>query len=597
MIVAPGDHASARLAHWAATRAALDRRFNGLSLGRAACFVAILVVGWLAAADGRFSSWWVAGPVLGFLALALWHERVAAARVRARRGEAYHRQALARMDGTWVGHGIPGEDFRVPSHPYADDLDLFGRGSLFELVCTCRSAPAQERLAQWLLAPASVPEILARQEAVRELATKPLLREALALEGEEVGGRLDQGALRRWAERPGPALSVWHAALAVALALANVIALIGALGDRSPAVVPLLTLTASAVLATMLRPRVREAVHGVDVVAHQLDLLASLAARLEREAPASPRLRALHAQLMSAGGVPASRGIRQLGRLVGLLDSRRNQLFLPVAAILLWTTQLAAAVERWRHRAGPHVGAWLEAIAEWEALAALGTHAAEHPDAVMPTIAEGAPRFEATGLAHPLLPLTGRVANDVALGEAPRLYVVSGSNMSGKSTLLRAIGVNAVLAQAGAPVRATRLVMSPLAIGASFRVGDSLVDGRSRFYAEITRLRQVVDLLQGPRGLLFLLDELLSGTNSHDRVVGASAVVRHLVAQGAIGCITTHDLALAQIATDLGSAARNVHFEDHLDEAGELRFDYRLKPGIVTRSNALALMRSVGLSV
>lgn len=597
MTVPPRDHASARLAHWAATCATLDRRFNALSLGRAACFVAILAVGWLAAAEGRFSSWWVGVPVLGFLALAWWHERVATARVHAQRGEAYHRQALARMDGAWMGHGIQGEAFRDSSHPYADDLDLFGRGSLFELLCTCRSAPAQERLARWLLAPAGTADILARQEAVGELATLHTLREALALEGEAVGGRLDRAVLVRWAERPGPTLLAWHAALALLLALANVIALIGALGDRVSSGAPLLTLAASALLATLLRARVQEAVHGADVVAHQLDLLASLAVRLEREAPASVRLRELHDQLVSAGGVPASRGIRHLGRLVGLLDSRRNQLFMPVAAILLWTTQLAGAVERWRQRSGPHIGAWLDAIAEWEALAALGTYAAEHPDAVMPTIAEGTPRFEATGLAHPLLPPTGAVTNDVALGKAPRLYVVSGSNMSGKSTLLRAIGVNAVLAQAGAPVRATRLVMSPLAIGASFRVGDSLVDGRSRFYAEITRLRQVVDLLRGPRPLLFLLDELLSGTNSHDRVVGASAVVRHLVTEGAIGCITTHDLALAQIAEGLGSAASNVHFEDHLDEAGGLRFDYRLKAGIITRSNALALMRSVGLSV
>jgi DNA mismatch repair ATPase MutS len=168
--------------------------------------------------------------------------------------------------------------------------------------------------------------------------------------------------------------------------------------------------------------------------------------------------------------------------------------------------------------------------------------------------------------------------------------------MSGKSTLLRAVGVNAVLAQAGAPVAAKALRMSGLAIGASFRAADSLLDGQSRFYAEIARLRQVVDLLEGPAPLLFLLDELLSGTNSHDRAIGASAVVRHLVDRGAIGLVTTHDLALAAIADDLGPRAANVHFEDHL-ESGQLRFDYRLKPGVVTRSNALELMRSIGLQV
>lgn len=590
----PRLHVEARLATWRSEAARLDQRFNLLSIGRAACFVAALVAGWLAAAAGRLSPWWVSLPLGGFLALALWHERVAAARVRARRGEAYHRRALARLDGAWVGQGIRGDEFRDASHPYADDLDLFGRGSLFERLCTCQSAPARHRLAQWLLAPAALPEILERQEAVQDLAARHDLRETLAIEGAEVGHRLDRAQLVRWAEHAGPGLPAWVAPVAGLLAVANLVSVGGALASALPAQFAALSLTLSAAVALATRHRVAEAIQGADAVAHQLDLLVRLAARIERETPAAARLQTLQAALVAGGAVPASRGIARLDRLVRLLDSRRNQLFIPVAALLLWTTQLAGRVERWRRQCGPAVGPWLEAVAEWEALAALGTYAFERPGHPMPVLNGGAARFEADALAHPLLPDDGAVANDVTLGGDRRLYVISGSNMSGKSTLLRAIGVNAVLAQAGAPVRAARLVMSPLAIGASFRVGDSLVDGRSRFYAEITRLRQVVDLLGGTRPVLFLLDELLSGTNSHDRVVGASALVRHLVGEGAIGCVTTHDLALTRIAEDLGAAAVNRHFEDHLAD-GELRFDYRLKPGVVTRSNALALMRGVGL--
>jgi DNA mismatch repair ATPase MutS len=300
---------------------------------------------------------------------------------------------------------------------------------------------------------------------------------------------------------------------------------------------------------------------------------------------------------MAGSGESASRALRSLDRLVGLLDSRRNQLFAPVGALLLWTTQLGLAIERWRRRHGHRIGEWVTALGEFEALAALGTYADEHPDDPMPELAEGPARFTAEGLVHPLLPRGQAVPNNLALGEGlVRALVVSGSNMSGKSTLLRAVGVNVVLAQAGAPVSAAKLRLSPLAIGASFRPQDSLQQGRSRFYAEIARLRRTVDLLEGERPVLFLLDELLSGTNSYDRALGARAIVEHLVREGAIGLVTTHDLALAGIADALAPAMANVHFEDTLEE-GALHFDYRLRSGVVERSNAVELMRAVGLPV
>ena len=212
----------------------------------------------------------------------------------------------------------------------------------------------------------------------------------------------------------------------------------------------------------------------------------------------------------------------------------------------------------------------------------------------------GAPRFDGEALAHPLLPAGAGIANDVVLGSdgsgpRPRLLLVSGSNMSGKSTLLRTVGANAVLALAGGPVCARRLTLSRLALGATLRIHDSLQQGRSRFYAEITRLREIVDLCHGPVPVLFLIDEMLSGTNSHDRRIGAEAVLRALISRRAIGFATTHDLALAEIADALAPAA-NVHFEDEIRD-GKIAFDYRMRPGVVRKSNALALMRAVGLDV
>ena len=194
-----------------------------------------------------------------------------------------------------------------------------------------------------------------------------------------------------------------------------------------------------------------------------------------------------------------------------------------------------------------------------------------------------------------MIPADRRVTNDVDLGAALQVFIVSGSNMSGKSTLLRSVGVAAVLGYAGGPVCARALTMSPMAIGASIRINDSLQEGSSRFYAEITRIRQILDLAAaGP--LLFLLDEILHGTNSHDRRIGAEGIVRRLVSSGGIGLVSTHDLALAQIADTLAPRATNVHFEDHLEE-GKMVFDYTMRPGVVTKSNALALMRSVGIDV
>jgi DNA mismatch repair ATPase MutS len=349
---------------------------------------------------------------------------------------------------------------------------------------------------------------------------------------------------------------------------------------------------------------------GVDKRSAELGLLVHAMACLEREKFQAPLLRELQ-QSLSVEGERPSRRVARLRRLVDWLDARRNQFMALLLAPLQWTTQLALAIEAWRRVDGPAVGRWMEAVGTLDALIALATFAFEHPDYPFPDIRDvtdgGAgelpvdlpvdfPILEAQGLGHPLLPARRRVVNDVALGGARRLMIVSGSNMSGKSTLLRSVGTNVVLALAGAPVCARALTLSPVQIGATLRINDSLQEGKSRFYAELTRLKQIVDRAGTQPPLLFLLDEILHGTNSHDRRIGAEAVLRGLVARGAIGLVTTHDLALTEVADALGPRAINVHFEDHLED-GVMTFDYQMKPGVVRKSNALALMRAVGLDV
>ena len=541
---------------------------------------------------------WAAWPlaavlVVAFLVAVAVHIRVLEARDRARRAVAWYEDGLARLRYQWIGRGDAGERFRPADHPYADDLDLFGRGGLFELLATPRTRAGQERLAAWLLDQAPPEEARARQDAVRELAALPDLRETMAVAGE--GVRVEAGALRQWATAPPALPRRWIAWPLAALAAVNLVFFGWYLTANAYGVLSLALMTALGLTAWALHRRVASVIHTVETPARDLGVLAGLLRVLESETFTSPALQRLAAAI-GGRAHPASREIDRLERLVNRLAARQNMMFAIPAALMLWATQSALAIDGWRRRAGRHVPDWLDAVGDFEALAALATFAAEHPDYAFPEFQVGPAHVGATALAHPLLPASA-VANDVALGDAaPALLVVSGSNMSGKSTFLRALGVNVVLAHAGGPVRATAFRLSPLAIGASIRVQDSLTDGRSRFFAEITRLKQIVDLAGRHRGaLLFLLDEILGGTNSHDRALGAEAVLKGLARSGAVGLITTHDLALSRIADAMAPAAANVHFADEFD-AGGLSFDYRLRPGPVRTSNALALMKSIGLA-
>jgi len=344
-----------------------------------------------------------------------------------------------------------------------------------------------------------------------------------------------------------------------------------------------------------VRRPMQKVIEAVDGPAKDLQLLLEVLRRIEQEQFTSPRLVELRSELEVEGLAP-SQQIAKLKRLIELLDSRRNLFFAPFSFILLWPLHCAIAIELWRQNSGPAVARWFAAVGEIEALSSIAGYAFEHPDDPFPELVDNEVCFAAEDLGHPLIPQAHNVRTHLHLSSNPAVLIVSGSNMSGKSTLLRSVGTNTVLALAGAPVRARSLRISPLQVGASIRIQDSLQAGASRFYAEITRLREIVELTSGPLPVLFLLDEILHGTNSHDRRIGAEGVVRGLVERGSIGLVTTHDLALTEIVEHLGDRAANVHFEDHL-EAGKMTFDYVLRPGVLQKSNALELMRSVGLEI
>jgi hypothetical protein len=593
----PHDEYAARLAARNEVEQALNRRHEQLANLRLLTVGLAVLTAWLVLVRHDGSAAWILVPLAAFLVLAIWHDRVLQARDRATRAVQHYQQGLARLEGRWPGSGETGDRFLQPDHPYAADLDLFGRGSLFELIATARIRAGQETLARWLLAPATPQEITARQGAVAELSSRTDLREDLAVLGGSPGAGVPIDRLVAWGAAPPLITARWPAILAAVLGTLTSLAALGWILDEVSPIPVAVLIAAEIVFSIAMRARVRAIIGAVDGPAHDLALLSEVLARVEREPVSSAKLTTLRA-LLTITGRPPSYRIRSLRRLVDLLNSRQNQLFAPIAAVMLWTPQVAFAIDRWRARSGPYLGQWLEALGEFEALCSLAGYMYEHPADPFPQLEDGAAGavFDGEELAHPLLDPTRAVPNSVHLVDQQRLLIVSGSNMSGKSTLLRTVGVNAVLALAGAPVRARRLRLTPLAIGATLRVQDSLMAGQSRFFAEITRIRAIVGLTEGQLPVLFLLDELLSGTNSHDRQHGAEAIVRGLLDRGAIGLVTTHDLALSAIADRLQPRASNVHFADEF-RAGELTFDYRMRPGVVTTSNALALMRAVGLEV
>jgi hypothetical protein len=569
----------------------VEARMGALRLVAAAL---ILVALFLYAGPAGLSALWLLLAIGTFVALVTYHQSVRRARGRAERAIRFYQNRIARIEDRWKGTGSGGERFETPHHVYASDLDLFGPGSLFELLSAARTRMGEEALASWLLAPANAEVIRSRHACVADLRERLSLREDFALEGESehVGVRPD--ALLDWAEAPNElqGRSIAPVALLLpALAIAGVIAW-AVWGLVAPLLV---VLVIEAIVLRALGARIRGVIQRTENAFEDLRLLAGLLMRLEQEPFEAAPLRELVRRL-SSHTLPASKTIASLSAIVGFVEARRNIVVAVFQLPLLYSLQTALVAERWRKAHGAAVRPWIDVLGQLEALLSIAAYSYEHPQDSLPELLDGPACFEGKALGHPLIPAAQCVRNDVSLCGETRVLLVSGSNMSGKSTLLRTAGVNTVLAMAGAPVRARSLRLTPLQIGASIRINDSLHEGSSRFYAEITRLKQLVTLMEGQARLLFLLDELLQGTNSKDRRIGAEGVIRAFMQSGAIGLISTHDLALTDFELPDAGALRNMHFEDAIVD-GKMTFDFRLRDGVVTRSNGVELMRSIGLKV
>jgi hypothetical protein len=579
-------------------------RHTHITIGniRLAIFISALAIAYLAFSRHQLSPWLLLVPLVAFVVLMRWHDAVLGKLRRVERKAHYYRLGLGRMTEQWKGVGSTGERFSTEAHPYAQDLDLFGNGSLFQLLSRARTEHGEELLAAWLCAPAAVETIRERHAAVDELRRNLDFREQIAIVGDDTIRKKEAAPLFTWGESVSLSVTFAMRVLTALLSLLMGIALlwfavedfnwIAGASPRPPlnAIRFLIVMSVvNGVVALLWRRRIAEAIADFEAIRPGLDLLPELLLTVEQASFQSAPLRRLQKEI--GPDVRPSRQIKRLERLAAILDSREHLLLRVLGHPLLWTTQVTLAIEWWRKQYGRTTRAWVEALSETEALSSLATYAYEHGGDPFPEFLSDGPVFHGDQLGHPLIPHC--VRNSVLLDTAQPLLIVSGSNMSGKSTFLRTIGINAVLAFAGAPVRAARLQLSVFQIGASLRIADSLQQGESHFSAEIKRIRMIVD--QADKGpALFLIDEILHGTNSHDRLAGTEAILQQLLAKNAIGLITTHDLALTRFSSSFDRPAVNMHFQDHIQN-GVMSFDYTVKPGVVQGSNALELMRLYGL--
>jgi hypothetical protein len=569
----------------------VHRRFGNIRL---ILVTATLIAAWFSFHSDAFSPWWLLVVLVAFLIIVILHAKVLRKRACAERAVDFYRKGLARIEDRWIGTGQTGIRIDVRSSLYATDLDLFGPGSLFELLSLARTRIGEDTLAAWLLSPSPVAQLTQRHAAVAELRNRLDLREDIAILGEDIKVGIHPEALTQWAEAPNQLTHTWLRWLSLLLAIAAIAAAIvwAEFGTKTPFFAILILET---IITASLHKRTAAVLHSTEHALQDLQLLSSLLARIEREQFEAPRLQALKTEL-SSHHLPGSQAIARLRTIVEYIRSLDNPIMRILNISLVYAVQVAYAAEAWRTAHGAAVRSWLKAIGEVEALLSISGYSYEHPDDPFPEFLEGPPCLNAEQIGHPLIPAEKCVRNNVSICDETKVLLISGSNMSGKSTLLRAVGINTVLAMAGAPVRARHLQLTPLQIGASILINDSLQEGSSRFYAEITRLRHICDLAEKNPPVLFLLDELLQGTNSKDRLIGAEGVVRALLASGAIGLISTHDLALTHIGGQQDTRLHNVHLQDQIVD-GKMTFDFKLQDGIVTKSNGLELMRLIGLKV
>jgi hypothetical protein len=504
-----------------------------------------------------------------------------------------------RLDGRWVAFKDTGADFQDDSHPYASDLDIFGRGSLFQWINVTRTYLGRRRLSRILTAPPEALSVIReRQAAIAELAPKLHWRQWFLAYGIAASSQMrDPEFLLQWVNDRNPRLlrnPVVSGLRALPVLTVGMI-LVYYQTKAIPVYLPILMLLLQYGLLKIGSRKRAAILMKAGAYEKNLQLYGNLIRQILKKDYQTPYLQNLKRKLFSQGRKSASQQLKKLAKIVDWLTIRYNFLYSLINNITLMDYQCLIALERWKEEAGSSLPDWLETIAEFEALASLAIIGHDHPDWATPLIVAGNPLVKAEQLGHPLIPDPARVTNPLQIGEQTRALLITGSNMSGKSTYLRTAGINLVLAFAGAPVCAASFQCSLFALYTCMRVSDNLEKNISSFYAEILRIKAIVAAAAGTRPLFFLLDEIFKGTNSFDRHTGAKILIKKLLQHKTIGLVSTHDLELGELAQELATVA-NYHFQEHFQD-DKLRFDYQLQPGISTTRNALYLMKAAGIMV
>lgn len=543
-----------------------------------------------------------------FLSLVAKHDRVLSAEQQARRRSFVAERSERRIGGTWRSLPDDGSDLATRGHAYADDLDLFGPGSLYQRISVAHTRYGRARLAEFLAEPAEPSEARERQQATLELSSKLELRQAFEAEAmalaergtkaERQSGGPDPARLIAWAEK-GPEIpgGVLTTLLSFLLPIATMTGIVLHTIERTGPLAWVVPLVLSLGLLSFTRAATGEAFGAASTTQGAFLRYGELLLLLERYQPESAWLRE---RLGVLGSGRASRAMRSFSRRVAWFDLRHNGMLYPfVNAILLWDIHCTRALIGWRRSLSGELPEWFRVLGEFEAISSLAALHHDEPGSTFPTL--DAEALEAEALGHPLVAAKSRVENDVTPFGPGQGLLVTGSNMSGKSTFLRTLGLGVVLAYAGGPVTAKRASFPRCRLGTSIRISDSLARGVSHFYAEVEKLAAVVSATSSDVPVFFLLDEVLHGTNSRERQIGARWVFAELLSHRAFGVITTHDMELCQLEEPLMSRVRQHHFSEQVEGdaggGGTMTFDYRLRSGPVTSGNALRLMRHVGLEV
>lgn len=586
-----------RLQEVRAAMAELVQRDNRFVRFRTGIFIAAVGLGILCIGERDLVSWWwISVPLAAFIALLPFHQRCLGRLARAKALEAFHESRIARLHRIFGTDVADGKEFLTETHPWALDLDVFGPGSLFQLLNECRTQPGRQHLAGWMTSVPDGETIRVRQARTQGLRNCLQLRESLACIPSTADWGRAENLLRTWVREKSQPIrwSVLSWSVAIGLLAVPVLVLVALEVLALRWLILLILLQTPAVIMT--RRQILQTGREMDDVDAALKQFSEVIEVFEQHMADEPAIRDLQNRLHTETET-ASKAIRRLSRLTQWLNNAtRNQFFVPIAWACGLLVLLTHLLECWRRQYGVDVEDWLETVACLEATLSVAGYSFDHPADIYPEILDNHTELTAIQLGHPLLKDAVCVRNDVQLTTEKPLMLISGSNMSGKSTFLRSIGASIVLTYCGSVVRATQFRTYPFQLGTAMRVSDSLQEGRSLFFSVVQRLKAVVDLTLGSRSVLFLLDEILHGTNSHDRRRGAEAVIRSLVDRKALGIVTTHDLALTRIADTMNGLAVNKHFEDTILN-GTMTFDYTLRDGVVERSNAIELMRMLGLDV